>query len=453
MNTKSIVIAIFIFAFSLFISGCGPGQLLGATVTPTPTKTNTPTLTPTSTPTATATQTSTPTMTPTPTQIGGGAGKIIFELWKEESVEVFPDLEGDINIFTVKIDGTNITPVTHGLDKYNLIQEISPDRTKLLVSSGDGNSHNQYFSNHLYLIDLNSLESEPIKLANNLSKSSWQGVAAKWIDNTQLVFIGKGEDGFGIYSVNSDGSNQSLIYKGSDPIGLLAVKDTSVYWYSEKRTNIGGNQWNIDDYPWVSDIGGEEGKKALEFEGKQITFSSTFYPLIFSPDGTKIAWVEPATPAFLHSYLNIASLSNMDEAKSIEIWHAHSTLRWWSNSSEILVFDDYAIIQHLEKGYWDSANDLYGLYTISVPSLSLHNEHRTDVLEVLVPPRNPDTDRYCSSGFRDFSPDGRQILVFSSLPNTDCKSKIIYMFDLETMTFTELPLDYRTYRNRAYWLP
>jgi hypothetical protein len=53
---------------SLFISSCGPGQLLGPTITPTPTATLTATPTFTATPTSTATPTLTPTLTPTPTK-------------------------------------------------------------------------------------------------------------------------------------------------------------------------------------------------------------------------------------------------------------------------------------------------------------------------------------------------------------------------------------------------
>lgn len=50
---------------SLLISGCGPGQMFGPTLTPTSTATATPTRTPTPTPTFTPTQT--PTVTPTRT--------------------------------------------------------------------------------------------------------------------------------------------------------------------------------------------------------------------------------------------------------------------------------------------------------------------------------------------------------------------------------------------------
>jgi hypothetical protein len=68
VNRKPKTIAIF-FATGLLvvvlsaISGCGPGQLFGPTLTPTPTFTPTPT--PTATPTNTSTPTHTPTNTPT----------------------------------------------------------------------------------------------------------------------------------------------------------------------------------------------------------------------------------------------------------------------------------------------------------------------------------------------------------------------------------------------------
>jgi len=56
---------ILIFTISLVISGCGPGQLFGPTLTPTPTNTLTPTSTPIPTSTPMPTSTNTPTQTPT----------------------------------------------------------------------------------------------------------------------------------------------------------------------------------------------------------------------------------------------------------------------------------------------------------------------------------------------------------------------------------------------------
>lgn len=72
MNSKAV--ATYILMFSLLLSGCGPGQLFGPTITPTPTITNTQTPSPTTTatlkPTATATITSTITPVPSPTIVG-----------------------------------------------------------------------------------------------------------------------------------------------------------------------------------------------------------------------------------------------------------------------------------------------------------------------------------------------------------------------------------------------
>ena len=67
MKEKQKVIAICFLMVGLFVSGCGPGQLFGPTLTPTPTITNTPK--PTITPTLTPTPTHTPSPTLTPTEI------------------------------------------------------------------------------------------------------------------------------------------------------------------------------------------------------------------------------------------------------------------------------------------------------------------------------------------------------------------------------------------------
>jgi hypothetical protein len=65
MKTKFYYLVILAILFSAVLSACGPGQLLGPTLTPTPT--NTATQSPTFTPTITFTPTSTPTFAPTDT--------------------------------------------------------------------------------------------------------------------------------------------------------------------------------------------------------------------------------------------------------------------------------------------------------------------------------------------------------------------------------------------------
>ena len=91
MHARLFALFSLVLLVTLAVSGCGPGQLLGPTITPSPTTTLTPTLTPTptSTPTLTptATPTNTPTLTPTaastPTQMPLPAG------WQEYQVGGF----------------------------------------------------------------------------------------------------------------------------------------------------------------------------------------------------------------------------------------------------------------------------------------------------------------------------------------------------------------------------
>ena len=64
-----ILIFISLISISVILSACGPGQLLGPTLTPTPTNTLTPTHTPTVTHTHTPTMTHTPIPSITPTPI------------------------------------------------------------------------------------------------------------------------------------------------------------------------------------------------------------------------------------------------------------------------------------------------------------------------------------------------------------------------------------------------
>ena len=68
---KHFIMTIFASIIFMTLSACGPGQMLGPTITPTPTATQTPTSTQTSTPTLTSTVTPTPTatFTATPTLI------------------------------------------------------------------------------------------------------------------------------------------------------------------------------------------------------------------------------------------------------------------------------------------------------------------------------------------------------------------------------------------------
>ena len=412
-----------------------------------------------STPEPTATQTPIPTLTitPEPTQVGGGSGRLIFELEKAEFAKRFPDLKGDLNVFAANADGTDLVPITTGLRGYNSIESISPDGTKVLIASASDKNFETDKSQKLYSIDLNSLESEPVELASGLAQDGWKGSIAKWIDNNRIVYIGQGEIGFGIYTVNSDGTDSANIYKYNNdgaahrPTDILAVDGTRAYWDSAVTTSLGGNRSNTKNFAWWSSMDGSE-QGPLEFNGNQIVFDYYFNPLVFTANGTELAWVEPATATFHHNYLHIATISAMDKANQLDILSSFPILRWWPDGSKILIFDQNSIrMQEVQK--LDATSDLFGLFTVSISSsLLVRNEHLSDVLDILVPPDSRGYGSYCLTGLDDFSPDGRQILV--SLPDHVSSGRCISkesLLNLETMTFSAV-LPGMAPRN-VKWLP
>ena len=93
MKSKLLLLLIFCCAFLLV--SCGPGQLLGPTITPSPTNTSTPTPTNTPSPTPTSTPTQIPTSTPLPipTLISGTTLDQACQIYVSGIDQLFKDLE------------------------------------------------------------------------------------------------------------------------------------------------------------------------------------------------------------------------------------------------------------------------------------------------------------------------------------------------------------------------
>ena len=153
-------ILFYIFTLSLFLSGCGPGQLFGPTITPSPTITNTPTptLTPTNTSTPTSTPTDTPTSTPTQTATSeptstltpvttGLVYGVLLDIQTEQPLENVEIVLGDVQYDEEgNYDSCSITLVKEGLLNSSLTDidgafaiEVTPG-SYCLISTGPGHS-------------------------------------------------------------------------------------------------------------------------------------------------------------------------------------------------------------------------------------------------------------------------------------------------------------------------
>lgn len=437
----------------LFLASCGAP----ATSAPVPTQTFTPE------PTATQTPLPTPTITPAPTQVGGGSGRFIFTYIKDEFLAAFPDLKGETNVFVANIDGTNLTPITNGLEGNNYLRDVSPDGTKVLITSTSDSKNKDAI---LYLVNLNSLNSEPIKLAEGLPNDYGGNSAVKWINDSQIVYVGKGEAGFGIYKINADGTNLVNIYKynndgeGNKPFEILAIDldNARIYWDTLIDRVEGGNRHFTKYYVWWSSLDGSSERTPLEFDGKQMFFENVFGPdLVFSPDGTKIAWVEGATPEdapLYQNYLHIASISDINNPYTIETLTGLLILKWFPDNSKILVFDLGSVSDFFGNPA-DTTNDLYGIYEVStIPNVPIKNYHLATDNMIAIEKINGGYN-YSSTAIYDISPDGRQIIfaIFKINADGHFNSKLNFL-NLETITFSEASDS--TFSNTigdVHWIP
>jgi len=448
----------------LFCASCATPT----TSAPSPVPTSIETLTPVPTATQTLTPIPSPTVTPAPTQIGGASGRIIFSYRKDVFLENFPELKGETNLFIANVNGTNVSPITDGLEDYMYLQDVSPDGTKALVAG----LSKQDEKKNLYLINLDALNSEPTKIASGLPHFAWWQLAAQWIDNSRMIYIGEGEMGPGIYTLNADGTNPINIYKNTsgleqgNPAELLAVNDSYVYWGGDTRRKEGNTTW-VSSYAWVSRLDGAE-TKTLEYNGDQIRYSNPSNPdLVFSPDLTRVAWIERATPQSgppYHNYLHVASLSDMNHPYTLEVLTGSLNLSWFPDGSKLLVFDsgstqrpieEYTVYyeKHPDASLASSFKSLYGMYEVTIsPNLPVKNYNlSSDMFLTSLPPNIPRPNS--SMDLYDISPDARQILVstYEKGENNDLREKF-GILSLESYALTELK-GFNLPFGGAHWIP
>lgn len=464
--TKTLLLIIFAM---LALAGCNRGTPnIPFLNSPTPTLTNTPTPTSTSTPSPTPTNTPTPTITPTPTQIGGGSGKVIFGYTREGFESEFPDLEGKENVFIADLDGSNLTPVTNGLRGYNTIEALSPDGSKVLISSFTSWNRKNDARGILYVYDLNNLNAEPVKIVQGFSQNSYSP-AAGWINDTEIVYIGTGEKGYGIYRTNISGAEPIKIDITVKKIErILAIDGEYIYWSSVEHRNYPLVRGPITFIWWTKLDGAEQGK--LEVEGRQVEYYSTRYA--FSPDKKKLAWLSSAPEPECDSSQKVQQLwkelSTFEYAEKCELLYLidldnpNSPIKIplaypRMPSDQYYEHSKYGIVE-LDQVAWSPTKDkLFGLfggrlgslrggwaspkmYTFFVSNKNIElmrdfpSIHEYNYFEE----EGKTQGRYWPSRIYGYTPDGKQMLVRKI---TDEDTPRFILVNLETMTLDEMLLN------------
>ena len=271
-------------------TGCQPPHApLGSTIAPA--QLATPSPSPVASPTPTSSPK--PTIVPTPTQVGGGSGKLIFELQKAGFQAAFPDLNGNWRVFTSNADGSDLEPVTDAIKgAYYLIEDVSPDGRLALISSYTNLSSN----GSLYLVHLDSKDSEPIKVSSGLPPTEADRVGGIFLDAEHIILAGSGPQGNGIYIVSYDGQDARKIatYTSGDP-SIEAANDSQVYWSQIEQRGFKDSSGYVYEHGgykvlyWANLDGSAQGK--LESGGREIIPGFLFDHYAFSPDRKRLAWI------------------------------------------------------------------------------------------------------------------------------------------------------------------
>jgi len=368
------------------------------------------------------------------TLIGSNTGKLIFQYSKEGYEKDFPELKGYSNLFTVNLDGTNLTPVTNGLLDYSELKSISPDGRKALLFFVPENYTATEGTSILYVMDLDSKDPQPIKLASGIYESVYK--TAAWLDNSHVVYIDQVPGGWAIFTINSDGTDSKRISQkvnGITPREVFVTADQSrIYWLGVD-TN-----WRHKGIWWTS-IDGAQQEQLISFQSK---FNLTFSLNSISPLGNMVIWEHNTWSQTGRECCSVrfALASDMDKATEIKLEPKNGPLvgpspeyLWSPDESMVIINRQASSVPYNNETLLDSGQ----MFMLSVKNLKLK--------EILF--KTPDTTiTNPSVDIIQWLPDGKSLLVRVTL-ETNCQSYAssyqcsggkIKVLNLETGNFIDL---------------
>lgn len=307
--------------------------------------------------------------TPTPQLESEKEHCLIFSKNSINFISDEPDEELENGLYEFCENSHNLSKLAINHNGPVSISSISPDNSQILIIFSES-----IFSDSasLYLINLNHEKPAPIYISEIHQDPMVNNPISLWIDETRFIFVSsipnKQElmlfDIGNFLTIPIDYSDGGL--DGFYPFGLLFADTNKIIWYSNEIQSIKGcptcqaiicSAWqtNIKDNSTVPFVVGNE----------QLVFNLLDLPTI-SPDKEKIVWVEPAKPDSgppYDNYLNFSFLDNSEQVYSLETLTSNLDLKWFPDSSNLLVLDRTAITTAPDS-YKDY--ETYGIYKLEI---------------------------------------------------------------------------------------
>ena len=388
------------------------------------------------------------------TLMGSSMGKLIFQYSKEGYEKEFPELKGDSNLFIVNWDGTNLTPVTNGLLDYSALKSVSPDGRKALLFFAPENYTATEGTSILYVLDLESKDPQPIKLASGIFESTY--TTATWLDNSHVVYIDQVPGGWAIFTINSDGTDPKRISQkvnGITPREIFITADQSrIYWLGVDASSKGWTHKGI----WWTSIDGAQQEQLISFQSK---FNLAFSLNSISPYGNMVIWEHNTWSQTGRECCSVrfALASDMAKATEIKLEPKNGPVvgpspeyLWSPDESMVIINRQASSVPYNNETILDPGQ----MFILSIKDLKLK--------EILL--KTPDvTLQNPSADIIQWLPDGKSVLVRVTLEANcmgyastyQCTGGKIKILNLETGNFIDVfgGKVSQDWIGNTFWLP
>ncbi len=350
----------------------------------------------------------------------------LISLPKESWQSHFPDLDGEVNIFRVNQDGSELQSVVTGLNGYNYVLSLSPDTRKFLVASYDLSKPSlPGLPGKLYVFEIDG--SKQILLSEEYPfYPSPAASGALWLSESQVAYISGQFGKTQIYTIDSDGQNKvsrAILNRANPmltPFRLLAFQeDIGLYWQNGR---INTDSAAIANNPNRAKLDGSNLVKIDTLDGSKVPYWE------IASEGNLIAW---GNEIMTHDFELVDRLDLSFEPK----------LFFWSKNGERLLIQtcettcsDQVIYQIWEQ----NTRQLRGAQIFAVKDLNAVLQKNRAIMWAV------------------WSPDQTQIFVHLREYEDDNEGVYLQLFNVETLkaspVFEELYID-TTWPFHIQWLP
>lgn len=117
--------------------------------------------------------------------------RFILVLPKEHWQTLFPDMQGEVNIFSIGSDGTDLRPLFFGVRGYNYVEGISFSQNELLLSSfSEAQVLGKQSLGNLYVWNIK--DAAPMLISNSYVAGGYPFTPkALWLSNNEVIYVGE----------------------------------------------------------------------------------------------------------------------------------------------------------------------------------------------------------------------------------------------------------------------